>query len=152
MHPTLTRRCVFDHDREIWHIHFAGVTAGTIKERTGNPAGSDSWQWNCGFYPGSNPGDCTSGTAETFDAARTAFAGAWRVFLAKRTEADFQEWHDHQLAEAHKRAMWAERKLLPSQVPNSMMCCACGTVFDSHNPTASLEHRKHIYEHQAKVR
>jgi len=31
------------------------------------------WGWRCGFYPGSNPVECTSGTAATFDHARADF-------------------------------------------------------------------------------
>lgn len=41
-----------------------------------------------GFYLG------TSGTAETFDEARADFEAAWKVFLSRRTEADFQAWRD----------------------------------------------------------
>jgi hypothetical protein len=52
------------------------------------------WQWRCGFYPGSKPGECTCGTATDFDEARAEFETAWRVFLAKRTEADFKAWRD----------------------------------------------------------
>jgi hypothetical protein len=44
--------------------------------------------WRCGFYPGSEPGECTSGIAATFDQARADFERAWQVFSAKRTEAD----------------------------------------------------------------
>lgn len=39
-------------------------------------------------------GECTSGTAETFDDARAEFEAAWLVFLSSRTEADFQAWRD----------------------------------------------------------
>jgi hypothetical protein len=54
------------------------------------------WQWRCGFYPGSRPGECTNGTADTLEIARADFEAAWRVFLAKRTDADFQAWRDQQ--------------------------------------------------------
>ena len=53
--------------------------------------GSDPWGWACVFYPGSHPGECTSGTAKTFDKARREFERGWKIFLSKRTEADFQE-------------------------------------------------------------
>jgi hypothetical protein len=42
------------------------------------------------------------GTAASFDEARAAFETAWRVFLAKRTEADFQAWREEQA--------WTEEK------------------------------------------
>jgi hypothetical protein len=53
------------------------VHVGTIGIRSGNPTETDQWGWRCGFYPGSNPGECKSGTAASFDAARSAFEAAW---------------------------------------------------------------------------
>jgi hypothetical protein len=32
----------------------------------------------------------------SFEAARAAFETAWRVFLAKRTDADFEAWRGQQ--------------------------------------------------------
>jgi hypothetical protein len=67
--PALTRKRV--HDRpEIWHVHYDGVRVGVIVERSGAPPSSDQWQWICGFYPGSNPGDDRHGTAASFAGAR----------------------------------------------------------------------------------
>jgi hypothetical protein len=60
--PALSRKCVNDRP-ETWHVHYAGVRVGVIVERSGAPPGSDQWQWICGFYPGSNPGDERHGTA-----------------------------------------------------------------------------------------
>jgi hypothetical protein len=34
-----------------------------IVERSGSPTSSDQWQWCCGFYSGSNPGDDRHGMA-----------------------------------------------------------------------------------------
>jgi predicted RNA-binding Zn-ribbon protein involved in translation (DUF1610 family) len=34
---------------------------------------ADAWEWHCGFYPGSQPGEHTSGTALTFEEARAGF-------------------------------------------------------------------------------
>jgi hypothetical protein len=90
------------------------------------PADTDPWAWSCGFYPGSHPRECTSGTAASFDEARLAFESAWRVFLAKRTEADFQAWRDHRDWIARLYAMWERGEKLPSQVPSSLMRCVCG--------------------------
>jgi hypothetical protein len=42
------------------------------------------------LLPGSNPGECTAGTAESLEAARAAFERAWNVFLSRRTEAEFE--------------------------------------------------------------
>jgi hypothetical protein len=71
-------------------ICYGDVHVGTIGLRSGNPVESNPWQWACGFYPGSDPGECSSGTAATsFEATRAAFTAAWATFLSKRTEADF---------------------------------------------------------------
>jgi hypothetical protein len=89
--PGLTRRRDPDAPQETWHFYYGDVRVGTISERTGTPTGTPSWQWDCGFYPGSHPGDRASGIADSFDQARGAFEIAWRYFLAKCTEADFDE-------------------------------------------------------------
>jgi hypothetical protein len=59
-------------------------------ERVGNPHDTDPWEWNCGFYPGSHPGEHQSGTSATFAEARADFGSGWQVFLSNRTETDFQ--------------------------------------------------------------
>ena len=58
---------------------------------------------------------------------------AWRVFLSKRTEADFQAWRDQRDWTERKYAIWQAGERLPSQKPSSLMKCRCGCqVFDSH--------------------
>ena len=109
--PALTRR----HDRnlpqECWRIYYGDVHAGTIMQSVGNPGAAPRWEWRCGFYPGSRPGECTGGTAASFDEARAAFKAAWRVFLSKRTEADFEEWREQPAwtAEKYRRFDHGER-------------------------------------------
>ncbi len=63
------------------------------------------------IYPGSEPGEYLSGTAATFDQARADFEAAWRVFSAKRTEADYQAWRDQRnwTAEKYRRFDRGER-------------------------------------------
>jgi hypothetical protein len=70
--PQLTRKRV-NTSPETWYINYAGVRVGVITERSGNPRDTDRWQWQCGFYPGSNPGEYRYGTAPDFQAARVAF-------------------------------------------------------------------------------
>jgi hypothetical protein len=93
--PVLTRRRNRDAPHETWQVYYSDVGVGSIALRSGNPADTDPWGWRCGFYPGSHPREHQSGTAVTFDQARGAFEAAWRVFLSKRTEADFQAWRRH---------------------------------------------------------
>jgi hypothetical protein len=71
--PAFARRRNPDARQESWLVYYDDVCVGTIGLRSGNPFGTDQWQWRCGFYPGSEPGDCTSGTAASFDEARGDF-------------------------------------------------------------------------------
>jgi hypothetical protein len=92
--PELTRKRVKDKP-ECWPVHYAAVHVGTIAERSGNPAGTDRWKWNCGFYPGSHPREYRDGTAANFRAARNAFEAAWQNYFPLRTEVGFEEWRQH---------------------------------------------------------
>jgi hypothetical protein len=138
--PALTRRRDPDAHQETWLVYYGDVHAGTIMRCVGNPNMAPQWQWRCGFYPGSEPGEGKSGTAPSFEAARAAFLAAWRVFLSNRTEADFQEWRDQRDWTARKYALWGAGERLPSQRPSSMMRCICGKTFDSHWLEESLIH------------
>jgi hypothetical protein len=104
--PALTRRRSLDR-HDCWHVYYGDVHVGTIAKRVGIPRDQAPWGWSCGFYPGSHPGEYSSGTAATLDQARAGFEAAWRVFLAKRTEADFQAWRDQQDWTERKYAAWA---------------------------------------------
>jgi hypothetical protein len=117
--PVLTRRRNPDVPQETWLVYYGDVRVGSIAIRSGNPADTDPGGWRCGFYPGSEPGECTSRTAATFDQARADFEVAWRVFLSNRTEADFQEWRDQRDTTARKYALWEAGERLPSQRPIS---------------------------------
>jgi hypothetical protein len=64
---------------DCWHVFFGDVHVGTITERAGNPHDTEPWEWRCGFYPGSLPGECTSGTAASFDEARADFERASEI-------------------------------------------------------------------------
>ena len=77
----LTRRRYTDVPEECWHVYLGDVHVGVIAIRTGNPHDEDPWGWNCGFYPGSRPGECTSGTAKNFAKARREFERAWKIFF-----------------------------------------------------------------------
>jgi hypothetical protein len=83
------------------------------------------------FLSGQSSGECTNGSAATFDQARVGFEAAWRVFLAKRTETDFQAWRDARDWTGRKYAMWERGERLPSQKPSSLITCPCGEVFDT---------------------
>jgi hypothetical protein len=59
----LSRRRDPDRQDECWLIFADDVHAGTIARAIGNPGALERWQWHCGFYPGSKPGDQSNGTA-----------------------------------------------------------------------------------------
>jgi hypothetical protein len=121
--PALTRRRERPDRR---HVYYLDVHVGAITRRVGNPASTDSWEWTCGFYPGSQPGEHQHGTAVTFDQARADFEGAWRIFLANRTETDFQAWREAQAFTAWKYRMWDTGHRLPTQTTTGRSTCFCG--------------------------
>ena len=104
------------HRQEYWLI-YGDVHVGAIDERTGNPHDTEPWD---GFYPGSSPGECTSGTAETFDQARAEFEAAWKVFLANRTEADFRAWRDQEAWTAEKYRRFDRGERMPHDLQPSI--------------------------------
>jgi hypothetical protein len=65
--PVLTRRRSPDHRQECRQIYYGDIHAGTITERVGNPHNTERWEWRCGFYPGSNPGEHQSGQCVELD-------------------------------------------------------------------------------------
>jgi hypothetical protein len=125
-------------------VLYGDVHFGTIGTRSDNPASGDQWSWHCGFYPGSDPGDATSGTATTFDAARAGFESAWSTFLVKRTEADFLEYRRDRASTAWKYAMWDAGCKLPTQTADGRSRCFCGAEIgiadmDQHICAAHME-------------
>src|SRR5882757_782133 len=135
--PELTRRRSEQHREECWHIYFGDVHVGTITERTGNPHDTDQWEWSCGFYPGSGPGEIS-------------FERAWQVFLSNRTEADFQAWRNQRDWTALKYALWDAGKRLeppsygPGKPAHRFRKCPCGEVFIMHGPEEVFLHLPHV--------
>src|SRR3954451_6908977 len=111
--PELTRRRHPERP-DCWHVYFDGVHVGTIARRTSNPYGGDPWEWSCGFYPGSHPGEIKGGAVATFEEARANFEAAWAVFLAKRTPADFEAWRQDRAWTAEKYRRFDRGEKMPS--------------------------------------
>jgi hypothetical protein len=111
--PELTHRPDPD-SADCWHIYFGDVHVGTIARAVGNPSAGEQWQWLCGFYPGSHPGEHRGGRTDSFDQTRDAFARAWRIFSANRTEADYQAWRDQRDWAAKKYAAQDRGERLPT--------------------------------------
>ena len=125
----LTRRR-YPERHNCWHIYFGDVQVGAIVERVGQPHDEDVWEWNCGFYPGSKPGECTVGTAASFEKARANFEGAWAVYSANRREADYQAWRDQRAHTEWKYAMWDRGCKLPTQLASGRSKCFCGAEIE----------------------
>jgi hypothetical protein len=85
----------------------------------GCPVDVDQWEWGCGFYPGTDPGQRESGTAVDFETCRVEF-----------TEAGFQEWRDNRDRTAWKYAMWDAHMKMPTQMTNGRSRCYCGVPID----------------------
>ena len=113
--PVLTRRR-YPERQDCWHVYFGDVHVGTIVRSVGNPNADPQWQWQCGFYPGSVPGEYRYGTSPSFEQARSDFEVAWRIFSASRTEADYQAWRDQRDWTARKYAMRERGEKFPSQL------------------------------------
>jgi hypothetical protein len=149
--PTLTRRRNHDPHRESWSIYYDDVGIGTIGKRAGVPIDVDQWGWSLGFYPGLEPGQRRSGSASTFDQARTDFEAAWADLLPKIPADAFEQYRRDREHRAEIRAIHARGETQPSETPSSLMCCVCGVTFDSHKPAESYDHRLHIYAARAKT-
>jgi hypothetical protein len=145
----LTRRR-YPERPDCWHVYFGDVHVGTIARRSGSPHHADQWEWRCGFYPGSRPGEHTSGTAATFETARAAFESAWAVFLAQRIGSDFQAWRDQRDWTARKYAVHDSGKRLPpnecepGKPASIFMRCPCGTIFNSRALANTVVHVPHL--------
>ena len=59
----LTRRR-YPERQDCWHVYYGDVHVGTIARSVGNPNAAPQWQWRCGFYPGSRPGECRAVEAQ----------------------------------------------------------------------------------------
>jgi len=127
--PNLIRR-LSSEPQDCWRVFYGDVCVGTIGLRTGVPVGVDQWEWGCGFYPSTDPGEGRSGTVTTFEAARAGFEAAWRIFLPTRTEADFQAWREQRDRTAWKYAMWDAGMKMPTQRPDGKSRCFCGAEID----------------------
>jgi hypothetical protein len=128
--PKLTRR-KYPERVDCWHVYYGDVCVGTIARHTGCPVDVDPWEWGCGFYPGTEPGQGESGTAVDFDQARTDFEAAWQRMLPTRTEANFQGWRNQRAWTAWKYQMHDASLPLPTQLTSGRARCFCGVEIDN---------------------
>jgi hypothetical protein len=123
---TLTRRRSDNEHPETWHVYFSDVHIGTIGRCAGVPLSSPQWNWDCGFYPGIEPGAQKGGAAESFDAARQAFEAAWAQLAPTLDEDAFERWRDQRDFTAWKYRMWNDKLPLPAQTQDDRSRCFCG--------------------------
>jgi hypothetical protein len=92
--PNLTRRR-YPERQDCWHVYYGDVCVGTIARHSGCPVDVDQWEWDCGFYPGTDCGQGENGTAADFETCRAEFEAAWQRLLPNLRETSFQEWRDN---------------------------------------------------------
>ncbi len=107
MMPELTRRRTDDRF-ETWEIWYGDVQVGTIAQQDWdpNPERSGVWKWSCGFYPLHRDRMFQGRRADLRNGPRRAFDAAWKVFLPKRTEAEFEASRRQKQWTANKYALW----------------------------------------------
>jgi hypothetical protein len=118
------------------------VTSRSARSRSG-PATRPTRRAGSGLAA-SIPAEHAKGAAKTFDEARRAFEIAWRYFLAKLTEADFDEYRRSRAFQPWKEAMWDAGLKLPTQVADGRAICFCGAAigvadFEQHVYAAHME-------------
>ena len=150
--PSLTRRRSDNPHQVTWHVFYDDIRVGTIGERAGVPVDVDQWKWTCGFYPGLHPDQHRNGTAATFEEARAGFEADWKDLLPEIPDGAFEEYRHDREAQAEMRAKRARGERPDSEIPSSIMRCACGLKFDSHVHAMTLLHAPHIYAAQAEGR
>lgn len=133
--PALTRRR-YPKRPDCWHVFYGDVHVGTIAMRTGQPHDEDPWECRCGFYPGTEPGEDTNGTAATFEQARADFEMAWLVFSDRRSEADFQAWRDQRGFTTWKYRMHDTGTKLPTELASGQSHCFCGMLISRYHGRA----------------
>ena len=146
----LTCRRSDNPHQETWHIHYGEMQFDTIGQRAGVPVGVDQWQWSCGFDPSLHPRQYRYGIAATFAKARAGFEADWHRLLAEIPEGAFDEYRHDREMRAEIRDRRARGEKLDSEIPSSIVRCACGIRFDSHVLAENLVHLPHIYAAQAK--
>lgn len=135
----LTRRRDLNSTREAWRIYYGDVRVGSIGLRAGAPAtATEQWEWSCGFNPPAHLGTL-AGTAASFNHARAAFEKAWKTYLPKCKDADFDVWRRQQAIVRWKYAMWDAGCKLPTQMPDGRSRCFCGAEIEIRTVT------DHIY-------
>jgi hypothetical protein len=135
--PALTRRR-YPERQDCWHVYYGDVQVGTIAARAGVPVDVDQWGWQCGFYPPSHRGRHVECTAETFERARAEFNAAWKEYLPKCTEADFEEYRRQEAWTAWKYAMWGAGCRMPTQSTSGRSRCFCGATLDIQDTEAQV--------------
>jgi hypothetical protein len=129
--PTKLTRRRYPERVDCWDVFYGDVCVGTIARRTGCPVDVDQWEWGCGFYPGTEPGQGESGTAVDFDQARAGFEAAWQRMLPTLTEVSFQEWRNQRAWTAWKYQMHDAGLPLPTQLQSGRARCFCGVEIDN---------------------
>jgi len=73
--------------------------------------------------PGCDLSEILTGSAADFEQARADFKAGWRIFSAKRSEADCEPWRDDRDWRAWKFATWDMGMKAPTQTQDGTARC-----------------------------
>jgi hypothetical protein len=137
--PALTRRRSADC-QDCWHIYYGDVQAGTIAMRAGNPREHRPLGMVLRLL--SRIATRPNPVRHIRDLRRCPCRIRVRlgeVFLANRTDADFQAWRYQRDSTAWKYATWDRGFKLPTQLPSGRSKCLsrAGNLGCSYPPASS---------------
>ncbi|MBR1157024.1 hypothetical protein [Bradyrhizobium sp. JYMT SZCCT0428] len=117
----------------------------------GLPVAAKQWRWDVGFYPASLRRHNRSGYAASFDEARAGFEVAWKDYLSKCTEADFNDYRRQRAWTAWKYAMHEAGLPLPTQSTSGRALCFCGATIDIAVTDLHVQNAHHMMDSQHEV-
>lgn len=120
----LRRRNVENH--EAWDIVHGDVPVGGLSKINGTGS-TMLWQWCCGFYPGCDKRQQSSGNEDDLDEAKARFREAWERLRPQITPAMLDEWRYYNAFTRWKYAMWDAGSKLPTQMTSGRSRCFCGS-------------------------
>lgn len=132
----LIRRRSDNPHQETWNVYFGDVRIGSIGIRAGVPTSADQWGWSLGFYPGTEPGTHSHGSAASFEQARADFEAAWQRLVPTLSEDNFERCRRSRDFHAWKYRMWDCGCRMPTQNEDGWSACFCGERI----PVACNEH------------
>jgi hypothetical protein len=87
---------VIDASRGADHVRLSDLEPRFTCRACGHRGAAERWNWRSDSTQAAIQVQQSYGPEDSFDEARAAFERNWAIFLARRTEDDFQAWRDQQ--------------------------------------------------------